>query len=160
MERITIKEEIIINNFISEDGELLEVDKEVKKHKIVVGDNKTFSMMYNTIIGLYDGLDKVAIKILTWCGVNAQHNTNIVNLTKPMCNLISKEYDLSYHTIKNAISRLAKKKALFALGSGTYRVNPKYYWKGSIDTRRKTMKYILEVECPECEAKDVLDTER
>lgn len=160
MEQIVVKTELVTNNFINEDGELLEVSEEIKKHKIVVGDNKSFSMVYNTIIGLYDGLDKVAIKILTWCGINAQHNTNVVNLTKPMCTLITKEYGLSYNTIKNAISRLAKKKALFPLGSGTYRVNPKYYWKGSVDSRRRTMKYILEVECPECEAKDVLDTER
>lgn len=141
--------ERVVNNFMdSKTGEILEVDEEIKVHNIIVESPVQFAMIHVPILAMLDELDKVAIKVLVWCALNADYNENTVNLTKPKCACITKQFKISYQTIKNSITRLAKKKAIIALGSGTYRVNPKYFWKGQNTVKRKKMKYILEVECP------------
>lgn len=149
MKAIKVKTNSVTNNYIDADtGEILETEQEVKHQKIVVNSRRDFIMMHLPIIGLIDGLDNTTIKVLIWCGMNASYNTNTVNLTKPMCIDITKQYNIKYQTIKNSISKLSKKKALIPLGSGTYRVNPKYFWKGETAEKLKTMRYILEIECP------------
>lgn len=141
--------EKVVSNFLDrETGEIVAVDVEVKTHNIIVESPVQFAMIHIPILAMLDQLDKVAIKVLVWCALNADYNQNTVNLTKPMCASITKQFKISYQTIKNSITRLSKKKALIPLGSGTYRVNPKYFWKGQNTVKRKTMKYILEVECP------------
>lgn len=151
MKTIKVKTESVTTNFIDkETGEILEVGQEIKHHKIVVDTRRDFVMMHIPVIGLIDGLDNTTIKVLIWCGLNASYNANTVNLTKPMCEEITKEFKISYQTIKNSISKLSKQKALIPMGSGTYRVNPRYFWKGQTSEKLKTMKYILEVECPNC----------
>lgn len=149
MKTIKVKTNLITNNFIdASTGELLETEMDVKHQKIVINDKRDFVNMSIPILGMIDGLDNTTIKVLIWCALNAEYNRNIVNLTKPMCDEITKEFKISYQTIKNSITKLSKKKALIPLGSGTYRVNPRYFWKGATSEKLKTMKYILEMECP------------
>ena len=98
-----------------------------------------------------DNIDKVALKVLFFSIKHAVFNTNKVSLHKAMLTEFQIQSGLTYQTIKNAISRLKKSGALISLGGGTYRVNPKYFWKGDRENRRPTMEYILKVECPGCE---------
>lgn len=142
--------ERIINNFISEDGELLDSSEDIKTHKLVFNSKESFSFMYAFFLGLLDDLDNTTIKVLSWCSINCTYNSNIVNLTKPMCEKITSLYGIQYQTIKNSITKLKKKNILIALGSGTYCINPRYVWRGESKERLKTMKYILEMECSEC----------
>lgn len=150
MEVKRIKERVE-NNFIDfETGEVMETSIDIKTHKVVVDSRETMAFISSVILGLFDDLDGTELKLITYCAVNAEYNSNTVNLTKPMCTIISNKLQVGYQTIKNTISKLKKKKILIPLGSGTYRVNPKYTWKGTTDERKKMMKYILEVECPNC----------
>lgn len=143
--------ETVKNNYIDfETGEVVETDIDLKIHKVVVNSKETLAFVSSVILGLFDDLDGTELKLITYCAVNAEYNSNTVNLTKPMCQLISDKLQVGYQTIKNTISKLKKKNVLIPLGSGTYRVNPKYAWKGTTDERKKMMKYILEIECPDC----------
>lgn len=144
-----IKKETIINNHIV-DGEFIEQDVETKKHVVVVDSAESMAYITSTLIGVLDEISGVEMKVIAYCAINSEFNTNLVNLTKPACEIMSNKISLKYQTIKNAISSLKKKNILVSLGSGTYRVNPRYSWRGTKTDRKKTMKYILEVECPNC----------
>lgn len=149
MKIIKAKSNVNTNTFIDRaTGEVLEVEQDVKHTKIVVDSRRDFVMLSIPILGLIDGLDNTTVKVLIWCGLNAQYNKNMITLTKPWCEEITKEFNISYQTIKNSIYKLSKKKALIPLGSGTYRVNPRYFWKGQTSEKLKTMKHIIEIECP------------
>lgn len=146
-----VKTDVVVNNFIDENtGEVLDTDISIKHHKIVVEDNESFFWTYLGAISLIDDLDKVSIKVLYYCNINAQWNTNMIALTKPVLLDIEKKIGLKYQTVRNAISKLKKLNILIDLGSATYRINPRYYWKGNSSDRLKTMKYVLEVECEFC----------
>lgn len=106
--------------------------------------------VYPDVLGLLDELDKVSIKVLTHCSLICTPNTNMVALTLPFIQQIAKSSKLSVQTIRNSIVKLSKKNALIPMGSATYRINPRYYWKGNSSERKKTMEYILRIECPSC----------
>jgi len=151
MKLVKVKSDVVVNNYIDQNtGELLDVELLDKSQTIIVDDSAAFSMLYGKIIGLVDGLDNTSIKVLIWSIINCSYNTNVVNLTKPMCTEIGKEYGLTYGSIKNAVSKLSKQNVLIAMGSGSYRINPRYSWRGNSNERKKTMKYVLEIECPNC----------
>jgi hypothetical protein len=151
MKLVTTKTDKVVNNYFDNTtGELIDVDIEQKEQSIIVDDEPNFAMIYTKIIGLIDGLDNTSIKVLMWGILNCNYNTNIVSFTKPMCEMIGQEYNLKYGSIKNAISKLATKQVLIAMGSGMYRINPRYAWKGGSSERKKTMKYVLTIECPTC----------
>ena len=151
MKLLKVKSEQIHNNFIdSETGEILETHVETKHHKIVVNDRESFYWTYLSIESLLDDLDKVSLKLLFYCNMRCQWNTNMIALTKPILTDIEREVGLEYQTVRNAISKLKKLGVFIELGNATYRINPRYYWKGETTERLKTMKYVLEVECPNC----------
>jgi predicted 3-demethylubiquinone-9 3-methyltransferase (glyoxalase superfamily) len=149
MKSVKVKTDIITNNYVdSKTGEILEVEHEIKNHKIVVADKKGFAMLTFAVIGMLDGLDKTSIKVIIWCSLNANYNSNIISLTKPYCTEITKDFGITYQTIKNSIGVLVKKKILIPLGSGAYRINPRYFWKGGTTEQLKMMSYVLNIECP------------
>jgi len=151
MKLVTKKVDTVQNNYFDQEtGELVDVSVEQKEHTIVVDDEPSFAMVYTKLIGLIDGLDNTSIKILMWGILNCNYNTNIVSFTKPMCDMIGEEYSLKYGSIKNAISKLSTRKVLLPMGSGMYRINPRYAWKGGSSERKKTMQYVLTIECPGC----------
>lgn len=142
-----IKTDTVTNNFINiETGEIIDTDTDTKHQKIVIKEKEAFCLMYGAVTGIVNELDKISIRILVWCATNCIMNSNKINLGKPMCDEITKLTGLSYGTIKNSITRLSKAGALISLGSGTYRVHPRYFWRGADADRMKTMRYVLEIE--------------
>lgn len=150
MKVITKKETVLNRHWDLETNELVSEEIEVKKHKLVVDSKESMAFISSYILGLFHDLDGTELKLITYCAVNAEYNSNTVNLTRPMCGIIEEKLGIGYQTIKNTITKLKKKNILIPMGSGTYRVNPKYSWKGTSDERRKVMQYVLEVECPNC----------
>lgn len=73
-------------------------------------------------------------------------NLNRITLVKHKIEELSKEASLAVSTIKKSITDLVKKDILIKRGSGVYLINPKYYWRGTINNRKKSLKYILELE--------------
>ena len=139
-----------INNYVDkETGELLTTDVDIKHDKIVVNDAERFAMIFSNIIGVIDGLNGTAIKVLIFCSQNCVVNTCIINLGKAYRESICKAFDLKDQTVKNAISDLVRKGILIYESTATYKVNPKYFWRGDMGERRKALKYILELELTE-----------
>ena len=144
-------DETVVNNFIdSETGELIDTSVQIKTHTIIVPSKEQFAITYASLIGAIKHLDGVGVKILMYCSLNCTYNSNLISLTKPYIHQISLAFDLSEGSIKSSIRKLVREKILIPQGSGAYRVNPRYFWKGDNNSRHEKMKYVLEVECPTC----------
>lgn len=150
MKEIQTGLDTVKNNFISEEGELLSTEIDTKIHKIVVDDKEQFTFMYASIIGVMKDLNGGDIKLLSYCAMRSEANTNRITLVKPIIQEIADDFEISISSVKNSIVALKNKDILISLGSGVYRINPKYYWRGTMNQRLKTMKYVLEIECPNC----------
>ena len=139
-----------VNNYVdTETGEVINTSTDIKHDKIIVNDAERFAMIFSNIIGVIDGLNGTAIKVLIFCSQNCVVNTCIINLGKAYRESICKAFDLKDQTVKNAISDLVKNGILIYESTSTYKVNPKYFWRGDMGERRKALKYILELELTE-----------
>ena len=138
-----IKTERTTNNYIdSETGELLGQDLDIKHTKILVSSEEQFAVIYSDIITAMEGLSTPTKTLFTYININ----TNEITLVKHKIEQLSKEADIAVSTIKKSITDLVKKGILIKRGSGVYLINPKYYWRGTINNRKKSLKYILELE--------------
>lgn len=138
---ITVNREKVINNFLSEDGELLDSSIDIKAQKIYVG-KETFALIFSEIIKILSGLGSIEKDILIWCSQNCLIDTNVINLGVGYREFICKEFGLKDQSVKNAISNLVKKGILLRKGGGVYIVHPKYFWRGDMGKRKQ---YILEL---------------
>jgi hypothetical protein len=150
MKILDIKHEVR-NHFIDpESGELLATSMDVKEGKIVVESREQFSLVYATIIGALSELNGLDVKLLMYCTIHSSYNTNLIALSNPYLKYIAELYGSTPGSIRNSITRLCNKQILIKAGSGSYRINPRYFWRGTTPERERTMKYVLEVECPNC----------
>lgn len=141
----------VVNNFIDpETGELLDTEVDVKTKTILVETKEQFAFTYSSIIGALKNLTGADIKLLTYICLKAEYNTNIVVLIKPFLLKLSEEVDLSVETLKASVTNLKRQGVIIPLGSGAYRINPRYYWRGDSTERKNKLKFVLEVECPTC----------
>lgn len=139
---------ITVNNFVDNDtGELLDSDIQIKHDSILLDSKEKFMFTYTAIIGAIEDLPKGATRLLAWCALNAEFNTNLIVLNKVFKKRITEDIGMPEQTIRNNITRLRDFGALIPEGSATYRIHPKYYWRGERSVRNKTLKYILEIEC-------------
>tara|TARA_R110000868_G_C10810997_1_gene757844 strand:- start:247 stop:771 length:525 start_codon:yes stop_codon:yes gene_type:complete len=138
--------ETTVNNYINEDGEILDTVTDVKRQTILVPDKDSFAMAFSSVIGLMAGLDKMSINLIMWCSQNCVINQNIINLGKAYRSAICKEFKVSDQTIKNSIGVLSKKGILISIGTATYKVHPKYFWRGDMGERNRSLQYILTIE--------------
>jgi hypothetical protein len=139
------------DNFIDpETHELLDTVSDVRKEKIVVDSREQFALYYSSIIGALKDLNGLDVKLLMYCTMNSSYNTNMISLTNPFLKDAARTYGSTVGSIRNSITRLCNKNILIKEGSGAYRINPRYFWRGTTAERKRTMKYVLEVECPNC----------
>jgi hypothetical protein len=152
LQRKKIRTDTVTNNYIdSETNEIIETDIQIKHQHIVVENSCSFVMEFVEIMGLKAGLDSATIKVLTWCVHNTVYNKNIVTITKFQCNEITELFGIKYQSIHNSLTTLKRKKILIPTGiKCSYRVNPRYYWRGELNERKKVMQFILTVECLNC----------
>lgn len=144
--------EKVKNNYIdTATGEVISTDVQVKHHKVVVPTKEAFAFQYAAIIGELKELSGRDIKVLTYCAINASTETNELHLTSTVLGRIAEEFGSTVPSIRNSVSALAKKQILIPIKGGSYAVNPKYYWKGTINGRSKVLKYVLTLEYNEQE---------
>lgn len=135
----------------SESGEVMDI--EVKSHKIVVDNEKSFMQIYYHIEGMLGNLTGHELKVFMYLALSATKE-NIISSTIYFKKDIADKMNVdgnntSVQSVSNAISSLAKKKVIVSIGRGSFRISPKYLWKSDSNSRNKVMKYFLEVECVE-----------
>lgn len=139
----------IIHNFLDKKtGELLESVVEVKKEHVLVKSKEEFFMAYSGILSQLKDLSPATTKFLIWVCLNSTVNNSKISVVKHTIEEAKNYLNLSESSIRKSVSELKKANILISLGSGLYRVNPKYYWREDRATRDKTLKYVLTVECP------------
>ena len=89
------------NNYFNIDtGECIDSNTQVKTTTVSVDNEEAFVLMYISILNILKELDAICVKVLVWCALNGEYNSNRVNLSKPNCNRMSESFDLKYNTIK------------------------------------------------------------
>ena len=136
-------------------GEVLSENFESKMTKILAGDRDEFFMLYSSFIGVLTGLTPVETKVFLLL-LQYSNAANSVGISKADRIVIAKklhaEIGKSYSEISvfRALKGLVDKRVLIKKQKSFFKINPRYYWRGSYNDRIKALKYTLEVECPEC----------
>lgn len=125
-------------------NETITTDAEGNQHT----SSKTYSIkvsqesFYYSFIENMSGIFKITaildIKVLAcFCGL-AEYNTGRVLVTRSIREDIMNKLSTNDQNMSNSIKRL-KGLDLLSGDKGTYQVNPKVFWKGSLDKRREVI---------------------
>ncbi len=133
----------------AETGELIETKSDSKSRTILVNNEKEFYQLYYSINGIIDKLSLAESRLLLHLSMMCD-GENKIALPLYVKEEIAKSSTLHIQTINNCLTALTKKGIVIRVATGLYRVNPRYVWKRSQSERDKMLKYILEVECPNC----------
>lgn len=144
--KTTIEEKTIIDK---ETGEILDTqvtsNKEINFTRKVKNYNE-FIMVYLEDISSFLKIENATqIKVLALIWRDASYNNpelnegNTIAILKDDKERWATEINVNTRTIDNALSTLVKKELLISVCKGKYKLNPKYYFKGSNTDRTKIL---------------------
>lgn len=128
-------------------GEVL--DEIVRKNKYLAKSKEEFYLVYASLLGIFKKLSHPEVKVYCYLLENHIIGANIA-ITNKLRVIIGKETKLSSGTVSNALGFLTEKKLIYSPQRGIYKLNPRYAFQGSTTDRNRLLKFVLEVECPEC----------
>ena len=131
----------------SETGEVIDV--QFKETKILTNSREEFIQLYVSVESKLSGLALAQERLFTYCILHCDRE-NIIRISSYDKKVILEKWDLAASTIANSLLSLIQAKLLIRIGRGTYRVNPKYVWKDTSDSRKKMSTNVLTIECPHC----------
>lgn len=141
----------VVRQVITEtiDPETGEITSETKNDKMMFGDSGEFYQFYSSVVAIIEQLKPIEAKVFisTFKYANVE---NKLALTKNFKQEIAAANECCYSAIGNAITTLVQKGLLIRLDTATYRINPRYFWKSTSNSRKQTLQYVLSVECPNC----------
>ena len=138
-----------ITTIDSQTGEIL--DQVVQQEKQIIETRKIksqeeFIMIYLQDLSSFLRIDNATqIKLLALIWRDVAYNNpnsdegNVMAILKDDKEKWAKEIDVSTRTIDNCLSALIKKNLLQSESRGKYKLNPKYYFKGSSTDRRRIL---------------------
>ena len=133
---------------INEDGEILE--ENVKTHTYVTGDKEQFFLGYVSLLSMfYSELGLPEIKVYSYILQNYS-TVDEFALIKHLKDKMVIKTGLKIGTINNSLYRLVEKRLLYTTSRSVYKINPRFAFKGSSEDRKKQIKLMLELECPDC----------
>lgn len=130
-----------IQDVVSEDGELLD-RQEIGVDILIKGQTDfyfTFAKHFGTILQL-DGNE---IKVVLWCAMNANLNTNEIVLNRTIKARMAATAGISIRSIDNALTRLCKRNLIHRIGTGVYHINPEATWRGKISAKDKNVRLFV-----------------
>ena len=130
----------------SESGAVIDQNVNLKIHRTLAASRESFAQMFFSIVGVLNNLTGAEIKILVYCITHAPYNKNFVTINAPFRKLITKECNIADGTIKNSVKTLVKKGMLIRQGSGSYLINPEYFWKGDSEKRVESLRFVLDIQ--------------
>jgi hypothetical protein len=141
----TGKEEVIRT---IEDGQV--VDETMKVHTYLAANKEQFFIGYASMLGMvYEQLTGPEIKVYAYL-LDKYNSGSTIGIVKGVKEEMTKAIKIKLGTIDNALSGLVKKRMIYSTGKAVYKLNPRYAFKGPTANRDRLLKYILEVECPDC----------
>jgi predicted transcriptional regulator len=137
----------IIHTVDAETGEV--IDTSVKKVKILVNEEE-FALIYagfwNTILN--SGLSSSDIELLAYLISNYSDGTPFV-VNSAVRKEIANKTEKSETSYKNSTRKLFQAKFIYDVGFRTYKVNPRFAYKGSSNSRKKAVIEMVET-CKNC----------
>lgn len=119
----------------SRTGEVLDtIIKSIVKQKFVNGSDRFFMIFSNTL-DVMKKLDKVALLVLVYFGIEATEADLKFTATKFYKRKASLSLGMAYSTVSNAIQRLYKHDVIRRVDAGIYVINPEFFWKGVMNKR-------------------------
>lgn len=132
----------------TESGEVLDE----KTISYIIESEKEFYMTYCKVLGILKDMKLGEIKTLAWMVSHTTFNDNTVVLTGGIKRKIAEDMAISESAVNNALAPLVAKGILYRSEDvkirrdAIYYINPEYYWKGSMENRRKMLKLVLELQ--------------
>lgn len=147
-----------VTNTVNEHGEV--IDTTSMQVNVLVKSDDEYAFIFSKVLQYALKLNGTEIKVLMWCILHADYNTNLVTLTITQKQQISSDTatygpankrgerkvlkkGLVVASVDNAISSLKKKEVLIEQGRCTYKVHPQLSWRGSLKERDKDLKLEL-----------------
>ena len=139
-------ETIITKN--EESGEV--VDVQTKHHTYLAATKEQFFIGYVSMLSLfYEDLNGPEIKVYSYLLAHYNFDTTIA-IIKTIKEDIAKKIGIKIGTIDNALGGLTRKNLIYPAGKATYKLNPRYAFKGKTSERNELLRSILVLECPTC----------
>lgn len=140
------------NNYVSEEtGEILETS--IKKHSFIANSKEQFFIGYVSILGMFKNLNGSEIKVYAYI-LEKYTNDSLICINDTLRKAICADTGVKEGTINNCLTRLSddseESPLLAKLGKGTYKINPRYAFKGSTKDRNGSLKALIELGCKNC----------
>lgn len=153
-----------VKEFLSPNGIEYEVvnpitgEKEIAfgggKIPYIADNRKDFFLVYASFIGIMiKGLSLAEIKVFAYLLSTYNSGTSIALIKSIKQEIMDNTGLKSLGTISNTISSLTKTKPhplLHKVANSTYKLNPRYAYKGSVRDRDNELKAIFELGCKDC----------
>jgi hypothetical protein len=134
------------NRLITADGEIVTVElKTVRK----ITKEKFLQVYLEDFASLMSINEGVEYKIILWIGKHMNYETNEMILVKANKETMSNDIGANIRTVNNAIGALTKKKILISEDRSIFTLNPKLFFKGSVEQRQtliRTVEYQIKDE--------------
>ena len=97
---------------------------EIKEIKYLAGSQDEFFMIYASLISLIEE-ELTLPEIKVYCYLLKSYKTGVpIALNKTVKEGIAESHSIKLGTVNNALSELVKKKLIYRIGTGTYKLNP------------------------------------
>jgi len=137
-----------VQTVVDTNGEV--IDQEIQNIKYLANTQEEFFIIYASTIGIVEkGMSQAESSLYA----HLLQNYNIgaeIGISKQLRINLGKKLGLNERTILNTLGMLANKKLIYTTSKGIYKINPRYAYKGSTINRNRQLKFVLEVECPDC----------
>lgn len=148
MSKTHLKTKITERDIDTDTGEVISE----KTISYIAENEKDFYITYCKVLGLFKNMKLGEIKTLAWLVSNSNFNNNMVVITSGVKAKIAAEMGISSSAVNNALKPLVENRILYreenceGKRDGVYYIHPEYYWKGSLQERKKMLKVVLESE--------------
>ena len=120
------------------------VVQEVTRFIVPIGEKDTdFCKVYNHFIDKLSDLSKSERKVFDWCLKNMDYENKVYILNQKK---LASTLNLSYGTVRNAVSSLTRKGLLKKIENGLYLVNPAIACKTTVDKRKNILIQFVDKE--------------
>ena len=129
------------NRIINLEGDVISTElktvKRVSKDKFL----QVYLEDFGALMKIKEGLE---YKIILWIGKEMNYETNEIVLVKAIKERMAADISANIRTINNVISSLTNKNVLISIDRTIFQLNPKLFFKGSIQQREiliRTVQY-------------------
>lgn len=102
-----------------------------------------FIKMYLQDLSALRKLTHAQYRMLVELTIYLEYNTNIFYFNAERRTEVSKNIGVEINTVNKSLSRLMKDELILKITSGTYQMNPKYFFNGDEMERAKALEVIL-----------------